>query len=61
MINALMMIAGAAVFFGGFLTGLHFDTPKPSPDIKQGSGVTGEVVCDPEYRNFLRYDGTEKE
>lgn len=61
MTNALMMIAGAAVFFGGFYLGLHFDTPKFEGCKNRTVRAEGGVIKNEEYRNFLNYDGTEQQ
>ena len=60
MINALMLMAGAAVFFAGFYLGIHFDTPKRDKNQAADCKIrAGGAVKNTENRNFLNYDGTE--
>lgn len=60
MINAIMLFAGATVFFAGFLLGEKFDFSPPESQKYTGGGIKGDVITNKEYLNFLNYDGTEQ-
>lgn len=59
MMNALFMIAGAAVFCIGFYLGISFDFPKGKGSNQVVIKSAG-VIKNEEYQNFLNYDGTER-
>lgn len=62
MTGPLILIAGAAAFFAGFLTGVYLKAPGRRPP-KQNSTPhrAGDVIRREEYHNLLTYDGTAAE